>query len=149
MIWQSTKDGKRFLYLFFYPNNLFPTTLSEQTRGPFLSRNPPVENPFCKYHWCCITVLRQRACVHFSIYGSNSDSLRCSTEDSGMSLFSMWKGRLMKANTPVEYNSLSLCFFYTSHVALFKRTGFTSNWTELTGHHVTFYVCPLVPPHWL
>jgi len=58
-----------------------------------------------------LQLLRQRACVHFSIYGSNSDSLRCSTEDSGMSLFSMWKGRLMKANTPVEYNSLSPAFF--------------------------------------
>lgn len=113
MIWQSTKDGFRFLHSFCYPNYFSPriTTLSEQTRGPFLGRNPPVENPLCKYHWCCITVLRQRACVHFSIYGSNSDSLRCSTEDSGMSLFSMWKGRLMKANTPVEYNSLSQAFF--------------------------------------
>ncbi len=89
----------------------FPTTLSEQICDPFLGRDPLVLKPFRKYHWCCITVLKQRACVHFSIYGSNSDSLCYSTEDSGISSFSMWKGRLMKANTPVEYNSLSWAFF--------------------------------------
>lgn len=39
---------------------------------------------------------------------------------------------------------IKLGFFYTSHVALFKRTGFNSNWTKPTGHRVKFYVCPLV-----
>lgn len=40
---------------------------------------------------------------------------------------------------------IMLGLLYTNHVALFKRTRFTSNWTELTGHNVMFSVCPLVP----